>query len=62
MPGQESVFVLADESGGALKSSRLTKAFDDITREAKVPMVSLHAPSHSHASLLLASVVNMEVV
>lgn len=62
LPREEGAYVFADETGGALKPSRLTKAFEYIVRKAKVPKVSLHALRHSHASHLLASGINVKVV
>lgn len=62
LPKEEGAYVFADVSGGALKPSRMTKAFEYIVRKAKVPKVSLHALRHSHASHLLASGINVKVV
>lgn len=62
LPKEEGAYVFTDETGGAFKPSRLTKAFEYIVRKAKVPKVSLHALRHSHASHLLASGINVKVV
>lgn len=62
LPRDDQALVFTNALGEPLKPSNFTKAFEHIVRRAGVPVVSLHALRHSHASHLLRSGINPKVV